>query len=193
MSSSNRPPEPWNSFLRELDDAVDTGVRLDCIGGFVVTLLYGLERPTADLDLIELAPHAAGEIMMSLGIRGGPLHQKYRVYLDRVAVAAIPEDYENRLVEMFPGTYRNLHLMALDPYGLALSKLERNGQKDRDDVRFLANRIPFDLDILQKRYTAELRWQLGVPKREDLTLQLWLEMIREDRGMSPATEEQKTS
>ena len=55
MSSSNRPPEPWDSFLKELDDAVDTTVRLDCIGGFVVTLFYGLERPTADVDLIELA------------------------------------------------------------------------------------------------------------------------------------------
>jgi hypothetical protein len=25
-------------------------VRLDCIGGFVVTMLYGLSRPTADVD-----------------------------------------------------------------------------------------------------------------------------------------------
>jgi hypothetical protein len=77
MSPSNQPPEPWNSFFRELDEAVETTVRLDCIGGFVVTLLYGLERPTADVDVIELAPHAAAEIMMELGIRGGPLHQKY--------------------------------------------------------------------------------------------------------------------
>ncbi|MGD0830438.1 MAG: hypothetical protein ABR907_05810 [Terracidiphilus sp.] len=69
-------------------------MRLDCIGGFVVTLLYGLERPTADVDVVELAPHAAAEIMMELGIRGGPLHQKYRIYLDRVTVAALPESYE---------------------------------------------------------------------------------------------------
>jgi hypothetical protein len=33
-----------------------------------------------------------------------------------VAVAVIPESYEDRLVEMFPGAYSNLHLMALDPY-----------------------------------------------------------------------------
>jgi len=193
MSSSDRPPEPWDSFLKELDDAVNTTVRLDCIGGFVVTLSYGLARPTADVDLIEPAPRAAAEIMMGLGIRGGPLHQKYGIYLDRVAVAAILEDYETRLVEMFPDAYHNLHLMALDPYDLALSELERNSQKDRDDVRFLARSIPFDLDILQERYATELRWQLGVPKREDLTLQLWLDMIREDRGLAPATEDQKTS
>jgi len=183
MSSSNQPPEPWDSFFKELDEAVDTTVRLDCIGGFVVTLLYGLTRPTADVDVVELAPRAAADAMMELGIRGGSLNQKYRIYLDRVAVAAIPENYEDRLVEMFPGAYRNLHLLALDPYDLALSKLERNSQKDRDDVRFLARSIPFDLDVFQERYATELRWQLGVPKREDLTLQLWLDAIREDRGI----------
>ena len=37
----------------------------------------------------------------------------------------------------------------------------------------------------------ELRWQLGVPNREDLTLQLWLDMIREDRGMAAASGVQK--
>ena len=142
MSPSSRPPEPWDSFFKELDEAVDTTVRVDCIGGFVVTLLYGLERPTADIDVIELAPRAAAETMMELGIRGGPLHRKYGIYLDRVAVAAIPENYEDRLVEMFSGTYSNLRLMALDPYDLALSKLERNSQKDRDDVRFLLERFP---------------------------------------------------
>lgn len=130
---------------------------------------------------------------MKLGNRGGPLHEKYRLYLDRVSIAAIPESYEDRLIEMFPGVYRHLHLMALDPYDLALSKLERNSQKDRDDVRFLARSIPFDLDLLQERYTTELRWQLGVPKREDLTLQLWLDAIREDRGMDPAEVEEKGS
>ncbi len=73
--------------------------------------------------------------MMELGSRGGPLHMKYLVYLDRVAIAAYPENYEDRLTEMFPGSFEHLRLMALDPYDLALSKLERNSQKDRDDNR----------------------------------------------------------
>jgi hypothetical protein len=54
MPSSSRPLEPWNSFLKELDSAMNTIVRLDCIGGFVVTQLYGLDRPTADVDFVEL-------------------------------------------------------------------------------------------------------------------------------------------
>jgi len=58
-------------------------------------------------------------------------------------------------------------MMALDPYDLALSKLQPNSQKDRDDVRFLARQVPFDLDLLRQRYTTELRWQMGVVERED--------------------------
>jgi hypothetical protein len=83
---------------------------------------------------------------------------------------------------MFPGAWKHLRLMALDPYDLALSKLERNSQKDRDDVRFLARTVPLDLNILQQRYSTEFSWQLGVPAREDLTLQLWTEVILEDRA-----------
>jgi hypothetical protein len=46
-------PEPWLSFLRELDSAVHEEVRLDCMGGFVVTMVYGFSRTTGDLDVLE--------------------------------------------------------------------------------------------------------------------------------------------
>ena len=175
------PPEPWHAFLTDIDASVSTPLRLDCIGGFVVTLLYGFDRPTADVDILELAPrHLDGQVM-ELAMRGGPLNRKHHIYLDRVTVAMVPENYEQRLTEMFPGVYKHLRLMALDPYDLALSKLERNVQKDRDDVRFLAKTIPLDIAILKNRYEQELRWQLGNPLREDLTLQLWTEMLHQDQ------------
>jgi hypothetical protein len=104
------------------------------------------------------------------------------VYLDYVAVAKVPEDYEERLTEMFPGAFKHLRICARDPYDLALSKIERNIQRDRDDVKHLARSVPFDLEILAERYEKELRWQLGNPKREDLTLKLWTEMIEETSG-----------
>ena len=126
MPSSKPPDEPWDSFLKDLDAAVNDTMRLDCIGGFVVTQFYGLGRPTADVDVIEIAPSEAAETVTAIGLRGGPLSKKHGIYIDRVGVAAIPEDYEDRLVEMFPGAYEHLRLMAVDPYDLALSKLERN-------------------------------------------------------------------
>jgi hypothetical protein len=106
MLTIDRPPEPWDGFFRELDSAVNTVVRLDCIGGFVVTQLYGLDRPTADVDVVELAPGDAALPLLELGALGGSLHKKYHVYIHRVAVTALPENYEDRLIEMFPGAYR---------------------------------------------------------------------------------------
>lgn len=180
-------PEPWLSFLNELDRIATSTVRLDCIGGFVVTMLYGLNRPTADVDVLEIAPLSAANAFAQVAMLGGPLYKKHGIYLDRVTVAQPPYEYESRLQEMFPGTFRHLHLMALDPYDLALTKLERNIERDRNDVRYLARTVPFDLELLRERYRTEQFPYLGNPKREDLTLQLWIDAIEEERAAESDT------
>ena len=182
MAGSELIPEPWRSFLKELDQRATTETRIDCMGGFVVTVLYGFSRGTADLDVLQIAPREQGRTLLELGAQGGKLHQKYKVYLDHVGVAKVPENYEERVTQMFPGEFQQLRICALDPYDLALSKLERNIQRDRDDVKHLARSIPLDLKILKERYEQELRWQLGNPEREDLTLKQWIEMIEENRS-----------
>jgi hypothetical protein len=182
MPGHDQVPEPWFSFLKELDALVTTTVRLDCIGGFVVTVLYGSGRPTADVDVLEIAPLSAALIFDQVAMQGGELHRKYGIYLDQVTVAQAPYEYQNRLIEMFPGAFQHLRLMALDPYDLALTKLERNIERDRSDVRHLARTVPFDLAVLRERYLSEHRPYLGNPKREDLTLQLWIDAIEEERS-----------
>ena len=67
-----------------------------------------------------------------------------------------PDGYDERLTEMFPGRFKHLRLLAFDPCDLALAKLERNIQRDRDDVKYLARSIPFDLEVLKDRYRTEL-------------------------------------
>jgi hypothetical protein len=185
MADSKQIPEPWRSFLGELDQRASEETRLDCMGGFVVTVLYGFSRETSDLDVLLFAPREQRTPLLELGARGGDLDKKYKVYLDYVGVAKVPEDYEGRLTEMFPMAYKHLRLCALAPYDLALSKIERNIQRHRDDVKHLARSIPFDLEMLKARYEKELRWQLGNPEREDLTLKLWIEMIEEKRTKTP--------
>jgi hypothetical protein len=143
---------------------------------------YGLNRSTADVDVLEIAPQSALKTFGEAALQGSELHRKYGIYLDYVTVVQPPYEYESRLTEMFPSTFRHLHLMALDPYDLALTKLERNIERDRNDVRHLARVVPFDLTLLRERYLTELRPYLGNPKREDLTLQLWVEVIEEDRA-----------
>ena len=68
------------------------------------------------------------------------------MYLHRVTVANLPENYEDRLVELFRGTYRAIRLFALDPYDIALSKIDRNSQVDRDDVKHLVKTVSLSSD-----------------------------------------------
>ena len=60
---------------------------------------------------------------------------------------------------------------------VALSKLERNSARDREDVKFLARAVPFDLAVLEQRYRSELRAYLPTIERHDLTMRLWIEML----------------
>ena len=176
------PPEPWHSFLKELDALAIGIVDFQCLGGFVVNQLYGFNRSTGDLDVLSIVPVEQRKDFLEKAGRGSALHKKYKIYLDYVGVASIPYEYESRLVEMYPGVYRRIRLFALDPYDIALSKLCRNIARDREDVRHLANQVPFDLQLLRKRYTDELRPDLlGVPENQDAILNLWIEMIEQDR------------
>ena len=175
-------PEPWKSFFSEIDAALGVEVELHCLGGFVMTILYGLERPTSDVDVLPFSTNAVTEFLMGLAGEGSKLHKKFKVYIQVVGVAPTPDGYEERLKEIGAETFKRLRLLGLDPYDLALSKLERNTQRDRDDVRHLARTVPFDLDMLKTRYEKELRPFLGNPRREDLTMALWLEAIEEERS-----------
>ncbi|MBI4887663.1 MAG: hypothetical protein HY824_11270 [Acidobacteria bacterium] len=176
-------PSPWAGFLDAAGRALSAPVDVHCLGGFVVSVCHGLTRPTVDVDVLSATPHERLQELLSIGGRGSALARKYRVYLDHVTVATVPDGYEARLQPVFADRFDKLRLFALEPHDLALAKLERNHEVDRDDVRFLASAVPLDVTVLRARYLRELRPLLGNPTREDLTLDLWAEMIAEARGI----------
>jgi hypothetical protein len=158
-----------------VDSRLNEDVQLHCCGGFVVTQLYGVARTTSDVDFLGVVPNVMSELT-KIGGKGSDLHRKHRVYLDAVTIATPPENYQDRLVPMFPGAWRRLQLFALEAHDLALSKLERNGERDRDDVQQLARAGHLRPEVLKERYYSELRPNLLAHEtRHDLTLQLWLE------------------
>ena len=134
-------PERWRGFLTELDTRLTHDVQLHCCGGFVVTVLYEFARTTADLDVLSVIPHRDQPDLAALAGQGSDIHKKYKTYLDIVTIATHPDSYDSRLTEMFPGTFRHLHLLALDPYDLVLTKLGRNADRDRADVEYLATAV----------------------------------------------------
>jgi hypothetical protein len=180
--ASDRVPEPWRSFLADIDAASPSAIEMHCIGGFAVTLHYALSRPTGDIDVWHVIPVEATEWLASVAGRDSQLHKQHGVYLQIAAVATVPENYAGRLVEVFTGEFAKLRILVVDPYDLALSKLERNSEVDIEDVKHLARTANFDLNTLSERYRRELRpFVAGPESRHDLTLNLWLEAIAEER------------
>jgi len=172
-------PERWRGFLTELDTRLTHDVQLHCCGGFVVTVLYGFARTTADLDVLSVIPNHDQRDLATLAGQGSEIHKKYKTYLDVVTIVTHPDGYDSRLTEMFPRAFHHLQLLALDPYDLVLTKLPRNAERDRADVEYLATAVPLDPTVLQERYSSEMRGYLGAPERDDLTLELWIEIIQE--------------
>jgi hypothetical protein len=81
------PPEPWRSFLDDLDRLVasergSSPIDTHCVGGFVVAMCYDLQRVTADIDVFEVVPGNALTVLLDAAGKGRPLARKHGVYID---------------------------------------------------------------------------------------------------------------
>jgi Nucleotidyltransferase of unknown function (DUF6036) len=161
---------------------LDRTVDLHCIGGFAVTMQYGVSRATADVDVLAASvPPQELETIQRLAGKGSNLHKQFKVYVQPVAVAPYPENYPSRLVRMWPNfILTHLRLFALEAHDLALTKIDRNSDVDRQDIADLAKKGLIKGGTLRKRYEEELRPNfVGRVEKLDLTLELWADVILE--------------
>lgn len=71
---TNKPiPEPWLSFLKEIDDSLESEISFHCFGGFAIDLLYDLPRETADLDIMATVVRDRYNELFTLAGRGSAL------------------------------------------------------------------------------------------------------------------------
>jgi hypothetical protein len=91
------PPKPWRSFLQALDDRLRGRVELRCLGGFVVTLQYGIGRATSDIDFLSVVKQRSEDDVEAIAGLRSNLHLKYRLYVQYVGVATPHCDWESRL------------------------------------------------------------------------------------------------
>ncbi len=167
---------PWKEFLEELDSQLGGPLELHCIGGFAVVAAYSLPRSTNDLDYFSLEPSNCAAYLEKVAGQGSGLARKHKIYVQRAAVASLPECYDERLSELFAGHFKNLRLWILDPYDLVLSKLSRNADRDREDVKHIVQLCSLETRVLRYRYTSELRPILiGDVRQHDQTLEFWIE------------------
>lgn len=168
-------PSPWKEFLAELDTLLDEAIRLDCIGGFAVVMGYGLARATNDLGYRTMEPFNRVQDLQRLAGAQSALARKHGVYVQYAGVDSMPENYEDRLTELFPAHFQNPRLFIPDPHDLILSKLCRNIERDRQDVEFLATTNHLDADVLRERYKELVPNLIGPRNRHDATLEFWVE------------------
>lgn len=168
-------PEPWLSFLRDVGRKLGRSVEVHCLGGFVLNVLWGLPRPTGDVDFIEIEPSEAGEELLEVAGEGSELAKRHKLQFHRVTVAELPEGYASRLVDITPRGLSRLRLQALEVHDLVLAKLARNSPRDRADVEFLVRQGALDRHSLEERFNKELRPYLLNEDREAATLRLWIE------------------
>ena len=137
-------------------------------------------RPTADVDILESKGTDLITIAKLAG-RTSALYKRHGVYIDVVTVADVPDNYDERLTTALDASFEKLQFRIFERHDLVLAKIVRNNDKDRADVAAIAGGPGLDIDVLRARYIEELRPKLGRPEREDLTLELWIEIIEETR------------
>jgi Nucleotidyltransferase of unknown function (DUF6036) len=174
-------PEPWLSFLKEIEESLGSEVQFHCFGGFAITYLFGLSRPTSDIDILSGLVREKHKELFNFAGKGSLLHKKYAIYLDLVGtIAVVPEDYANRLTEITPSSFRFLRLFVMEPHDIVLSKVSRNYPHDIEDVQHLAKTADLDVELLRERYKAEVEiYVIGPPERTKGNLDFWIRMIKE--------------
>jgi len=151
-------------------------------GGFVLAALYDLPRPTGDLDYISLHPYGTQDELMHVAGLGSPLSKKYKLFFQRVGVAEVPYEYEERLEFLNLGLQK-LKLFVLDPYDLILSKLCRDHPKDSHDVQHLIRKLDLSFDELYRRWSTEMT-HIANRSRHETTIRLWKEYFPASSGTS---------
>jgi uncharacterized nucleotidyltransferase DUF6036 len=152
----------------------------------VVTMQFGISRATSDIDVLPtISPEVLSSLQRIAG-HGSELHRRFKVYIQPVGVVTYPENYSERLVRMWPEfKFDYLRMYALEAHDLALTKLERNQDVDRQDVQNLAKGGHIDPRTLRERYLSELRPNLlSGAEKHDLTIDLWIEMCWSDSSAS---------
>ena len=88
--------------------------------------------------MLSVAPYGRSVRLIEVGGKASALRLRHGIYLDVVAVASAPVGYQSMLTPLYPGSWNLLRLFALEAHDLALTKLERNFERDRAGVEHLA-------------------------------------------------------
>ena len=167
-------PDPWLTFLREVDARLEHSISLHCLGAFPLTVMWNLLRVTGDVDFIYIDPEGANSELLAVAGEDSELAGRFGLKFQRVTIAEPPEGYASRLIDITPVGLSKLRLLALEVHDVVLAKLARNMPHDREDVKYLASKGALDPAVLGQRFEDEVRPYALNEERSAAALDLWL-------------------
>ena len=162
-------PDNWKAFLAEVDKALEEKFTLRCLGGFVLAALYGLPRPTGDVDYVEITPLDRERDLIAVAGQDSKLAKKYKLFIHRTGIAHYPYEFESRMIKL-ELDLQKLEMFLLGPYDLVLSKLCSDRPKDEEDAKFLIRKEALKWEDLSRIWESEMKSL--VPPRHTTTIKL---------------------
>ena len=149
-SFSRFVPSELRLFLDAVDSFLTESVDMIIIGGSALTLGYGVETATSDVDTFETDLNKINPAIEAARQKTG-----LNIPVDANTVADIPYNYRERVQRVLP-ELENLVVLVPDRYDLALSKLVRATEHDFAGIEELHAAHPLDIEILVSRYLDEM-------------------------------------
>ena len=174
--------EQMFGFLRDIDSRFDgenlkSKIALFVLGGAAAVIAYGSPRGTEDIDAW-LEDKRVSEKLQKLAGKDTDLAKKHDLYFQpaNMTIMLIEEpQWRDRSVEILKGRLKHFKIMAVGKEDLILSKLGRYNDRDRDDIRFLAEARKVDVKKLIAHYKAARGYYVGHLPTIDQTFNVVLE------------------
>lgn len=139
------------AFLTELGRRYTRPATLVLLGGSALCLL-GSDRPTLDIDYVGDDLHK-DDLQRAIELTA----QELRIPVEAVPIARfvpVPEGADDR--RLLIGLFSSIEVYVLDPYTIALGKLDRGFDTDIEDVVFLIRRSFITLERLEQAASTAL-------------------------------------
>lgn len=153
---------------------IEQNVYLIIVGAASLILKFNLKRATADIDVLELIssdPRPLGGM--------GPLLSRMGFHIVSEAMLNLHPDYLDRL-EKF--TQKGLiHVFTLNPYDLAISKIGRGLDKDREDIVSSDIASQLNVDYLKELYFEAANYWIGNERTYEMNWDLFFEAFENSR------------
>lgn len=117
------------TFLRAVDRHLASKAEVVVVGGAALSIAYGVERRTSDIDVVELR---GSDKDLTHAVRQAREDTGLAVAMGPATVTVIPDHFEGRLRSARGLRLRRLKFMVPEKYDLALSKIAASASRPHD-------------------------------------------------------------